>query len=158
MGEEVQLTPEARKREEDWKATHGHDCPCWKCLHVKKWWAEALDKQQQKSEQLTYELAEIRREAGKIVDAELMAACEKHKQTYTERDHLRSENARLRKALEPLRQLADLMDLYEGPPCHNSRADDSYGLLLKQHGDVVVELTVGDCRIARKALATGEGG
>ena len=46
MSDECQLTPEARKAEEDWKAAHGRNCPCWKCMHVKGWWADALGREQ----------------------------------------------------------------------------------------------------------------
>jgi len=59
MGDEGQLTPEAAKKEKEWKNTHGYNCPCWKCMHVKMQWVEALDKEQLKNEQLMLKTKEL---------------------------------------------------------------------------------------------------
>ncbi len=71
-------------------------------------------------------------------------------------DSLRDENKKLRDPLAPLAAIADLFDLYEGPPCYNPRACDGYLVVTKQHSETVAAITVGDCRRARAALATAK--
>jgi hypothetical protein len=52
---EVQLTPEAKAAEDEWKGKHGPSCPCSQCMWVKSQWVEWLDKSQQECERLENE-------------------------------------------------------------------------------------------------------
>lgn len=52
----------------------------------------------------------------------------------------------LKKAVAPLAALADLLDLWVGPP------EDSSVIIVKRHGEKAVYVTMGDCRVARQAL------
>lgn len=57
---EVQLTPEERETEEQWKREHT-DCQCWKCMFVKMPWVEKLDQAQRRIEELENQLSEQNR-------------------------------------------------------------------------------------------------
>lgn len=55
--------------------------------------------------------------------------------------------------LKKLARVADIRDLYMGPPCHNNRHTDSAKIGGCTHGDDEQEITLGDCRTVRAWLA-----
>ncbi len=59
MSDEAQLTPEAAKKEQEWKDAHGHKCPCWKCMYVMMPWVEMEDKSQREIERLDFKVEEL---------------------------------------------------------------------------------------------------
>jgi len=59
MSDEAQLTPEAAKKEQEWRDNHGYKCPCWKCMYVAMPWVEMEDKSQRKIERLDSQVVEL---------------------------------------------------------------------------------------------------